>query len=215
MTSDGVTELIEKAESIVLFQVSNGLITLAQAEGIFDETRNARQELEANHGPAAARAALHAYATTVEILNRGRTRTRLLFLYGLHVWVFIALLAAVLIWLLYVRWLGNLSFVNIPGDVILWGGLGGCAYSIYYMRRNVFQYQLSKYYTVYWFVYPVAGIIFGLGTAAAFATGALALSATPSYTWFAGVSFLAGLLQQWAIGTLQDIANAIHEPKSP
>ena len=114
MTSDDVNQAVGDTETIVIFQVSNGLLALTDAEAILGMTHTARAELEANRENDAQRTALVAYAKVLAALNTKDLKTRLLFLYGLHVWLFLAFLAAVLILLLYSRSLATFSFVTIP-----------------------------------------------------------------------------------------------------
>ena len=64
-------------------------------------------------------------------------------------------------------------------------------------------------------VYPVTGMFFGFAAGLAAMVGLIAIRGVPtSPDSYYVVAFLAGMFQQWIIGTLGDVANAIHTPKS-
>ncbi len=105
-------------------------------------------------------------------------------------------------------------FEDVSADVIAWGSLGGYAYSIYFLRKAIYEYQLSKHYAVYWFAYPIAGMIFGFALAAVFAAGFLSLQAKPSYAVYAGIAFVAGNVPGMGSWNLSGTwLTLFHEPK--
>jgi hypothetical protein len=94
-------------------------------------------------------------------------------------------------------------------NTLWWGGIGASIYSLYYLRKNIYENQFSKYYGVYYIVYPIAGLGFGIGLSAILASGFIALNAYPSDIVFYGTAFLGGLLQNWALSTLYDISQSL------
>ena len=203
---------INHVQDILAFQASNGLLTRDEAESIQGNIEQAMVQLHSD--PTKANTlARNSFYELVDKLNAKPRRLRLTYMYGLHIWVFLIALAVVLLFILVKQMLNFSIFQDIPMDIIVWGGLGGCGYSIYHLRQNVYEYELSKYYAVYWFIYPVAGMIFGLAVAFIVSSGLLSIQAKPSYAVYATIAFLSGTFQEWIISTLKDIAEAIHKPK--
>jgi hypothetical protein len=209
---DQVQVTIDHVQEILQFQASNGLVTIAEAESIQSKLEQAIAQLasDANKANTLAQGSLF---ELVDKLNAKPRRLRLIYMYGLHIWGALIALTAILLVVLAKQTLNFSIFQEIPMDTIAWGGLGGCAYSIYHLRQNVYEFKLSKYYAVYWFVYPLAGMIFGLAISFIVASGLLSLQAKPSYAVYATIAFLAGTFQEWIISTLKDVAEAIHKTK--
>ena len=209
-----VESYIGYVQDIIGFQANNGLLTKAEADQLQKELDDASTSLGTD--PIAANStARRAFYELVDRLNAKPRSARLIYMYGLHIWIFLILLTLVLFILLLKQTLNFSIFGDVPMDAIVWGGLGGCGYSIFHLRKNVYGFELSKYYAVYWFVYPVAGMIFGLAITFAVSSGLLSLQAKPSYGVYATIAFLGGTFQQWVLGTLKDIAESIHAPKGP
>jgi len=207
-----VNSFIDHVEGIVEFQSSNNLLTVDEAREIEQKLTTARATVAED--PIKANESAHeAYFTLMGYLNGRTRRPRYLYLYGVHVWAFLIALSITLLLIIASRKANFPIFEDVSADVIAWGGLGGCAHAIYFLRKSIYEYQLSKHYVVYWFAYPIAGMIFGFALAAVFAAGFLSLQAKPSYAVYAGIAFVAGMFQEWVVGTLGDIANSIHEPK--
>ncbi len=204
---DRITHL----QDVVGFQSNNGLLSKDEAVQLLTDLKDAADQL--NQG-AILDADLKSRTILVDLMsklgNKSR-KLRFLYLWGIHVWVFLVILSILLLTLLVTRILSQPIFAGISGDSIAWGGIGATAYSVYFTRMSIYQIQFSKYYAVYWFVYPVAGMVFGFAVAFVVAAGLLPLGANPSYAFYASVAFLAGLLQEWAVGTFRDIANAVHK----
>ncbi|RMF30886.1 MAG: hypothetical protein D6752_03245, partial [Candidatus Nitrosothermus koennekii] len=78
----------------------------------------------------------------------------------------------------------------------------------------IYTFEFSKYYAIYWFAYPIAGMIFGLSVVLMFFAGLFQLQAEATYSMYASIAFLAGMFQHWIVSTLRDIANAIHKPSN-
>ena len=209
-----INSFIDYVECVVEFQNSNQLLTKDQAVEI--EQKLATAGAMVAQDPTKANESAHeAYFTLMGYLNGGKKRSRYLYLYGVHIWAYLIGLSILLLVIIVGQWVSFSIFQDVRADVIAWAGLGGCAYSIYFLRKSIYKYQLSKYYAIYWFAYPIAGMIFGLALATAFAAGFLSLQAKPTYAVYAVIAFLAGMFQEWVVGTLQDIANSIHAPKKP
>jgi len=203
---------IDHVECIVEFQSGNQLLTPDQAVEIEKKLTTARAMVAQD--PIKANESAHkAYFTLMGYLNGGKKQLKYLYLYGAHVWAFLIALSITLLLIIASQTANFTILQDVSADVIAWAGLGGCAYSIYFLRKSIYEYQLSKHYAIYWFAYPIAGMIFGLALATAFAAGFLSLQAKPSYVVYTGIAFLAGMFQEWVVGTLKDIANSIHEPK--
>jgi hypothetical protein len=205
-----VGSFISHVQEILAFQASNGLLTKEEAEPIQGNIEQALAQLHSN--PTRANTlARNSFYELVGKLNAKPRRFRLAYMYGLHIWVFLIVLTVALLFILARQVLNFSIFQDIPMDIIAWGGLGGCGYSIYHLRQNVYEFKLSKYYAVYWFIYPLAGMIFGLAIAFIVSSGLLSIQAKPSYAVYASIAFLSGTFQQWIISTLKDIAEAIHK----
>ena len=227
-----ITQL-EMLRSIIFFQTSNGIlseddINNANINNIIAEAYKA---LESNDMVTASEKSGEAHIKLYSLLNKKRLRERLFHLYGFPVLVFLVLFIVFLMMEVVVDFPFNLSGIRIlvfqveraggeivekglSGKVIWWGGLGAAAYAIYHLRRNIFQFQLSKYYQVYYAAYCLAGLAFGTGAAAILAAGLLTVAAAPNEAVFFSIAFLAGLLQHWALSLLYSIAESIHKPRT-
>ena len=133
---------IDHVEAIIDFQANNGLLTKSEAEGLQKQLDDASTKL-ADDLFAANGSARRTFFDLVEKVNSKPRRARLLYMYGLHIWVFLVSLVGVLFILLLLQTLNFSIFGGIPMDVIIWGGLGATAYSIFHLRKIVFEFQLS------------------------------------------------------------------------
>lgn len=222
VTAEEVESRLGWVVGTVQFQQANGLVTEAQAMAIVAKINDAESKLSTNPPdlPGAIHAARDARVLLLGAINSpdNTAMAKFLFLYGGHAWIVIVGAALVLIALL-LKGVTNFSVltlesgqstVTISADVVAWGGLGGCAFAIYYLRQTIYEMQLSKFYALYYMVYPLAGSVFGLAIVVLIAGGLLAVEAAPGYALFAGAAFLAGMLQEWAVKTFRDVAEAIH-----
>jgi hypothetical protein len=207
-------DYIGRLLSIIDFQAGNGLLTADEAKHLQHMLSGATAALSEKKEDRAQILAHGVFIDLIERLNNKPLNRRLCYLWGAHIWAFLVALSVVLILLIVQGTLTKPVLLDVPGEIVAWGGLGGCAYAIYYVRKSVYQFLLSKYYAVYWFVYPFAGMIFGMGTVLLVTSGLIALQAKPSYLVYASLAFLGGMFQQWAIQTLSDVAHAIHPPKA-
>src|SRR2546426_11932034 len=225
-TEAELTDLRERISwitGVLEIQQGNGLVTTKAAADIVAKVIDAQSKLDSDF-PAANQAAYEAQIMLIDVINShyGARWQWLLYLYGLHVWVVLGASALLLLGFIYTgltrfnlfTFASGTSTVDISADVIVWGGLGGCAFAIFHLRNDIYKLQLSRYYAVYYMVYPVAGTIFGLALVVMMAGGLLVVDATPGYALFAAVTFIAGLLQQWALKVLVDLAEAIHSSQS-
>ena len=184
-----VEDYIEHVQNIVDFQVSNGMLTKTEADQIQKQLSTA-SSLTTTNLFTANETAHKAFSELVESVNAKPRGSRLFYMYGLHIWAFILILVAVLLFLLVRQTLGSTMVGGVPMDSLIWGGLGGCGYTIYHLRNNVYEYQLSKYYAIYWFFYPIAGMIFGLAITFVVSSGLFSHQAKPSYSVYATIAHL-------------------------
>ena len=204
-----ILDYIKYVQSLVDFQVTNSLLTLTESDEIRKKLYSAQSNLQKNN-PLADQEAHEAYAKFQNYIDNKGIK-RFWFLYATHIWVYLIGLTVALFWIIASALLNFEVIPNLSFSVIAWGGLGGIAYSIFYLRKSIYEYHLSKYYATYWFAYPIAGMIFGLAITAAISAGLLAFDAKPAAGFFESIAFLAGMFQQWALSVLNDVANAIHK----
>lgn len=214
MNKDSVYKYVDKLDSITDFQVLNGLILIDEAKTIRARLKECRVLAE-NDEVTATERAHSTFDIMIGMLGKKPLRTRLLYIYGVHIWFATLVLSVVLLSLLLAGYLATPILGNYYPATLAWGGLGGSAYTIFYLRKNVWEYTLSKVYAVYWLVYPLAGMFFGFAAGLAVMIGLVAIKGVPAspdtYYLFA---FLAGMFQHWITGTLRDIANVIHTPSN-
>jgi len=195
----------------VNFQVDNGLLTDLQSTALHQTIKDARIQLPTDLIEADRLAGV-AWATFSQIINTAKLKEKLFTLYGIHVWIFLGSVGVLSILSIVYGWLNFPIQSDISANVTSWACLGGTAYSIFHLRKNIYQRQLSKYYSIYWTVYPFAGVLFGLVTVFLLNAGLLQIKVTINPSVYVIVAFLGGMFQQWAIGTLKDIAYSIHKP---
>lgn len=213
-TKDKILDYIDTLQSIVDFQTNNGILDELEAEKFFDDLKKAKDELKTSETESEKLSHM-VFSRIVGTMNKKKLGIRLRYIYGIHIWIFLSVFSLGLITLILKNMINYPLVEGVSADVIVWGGLGGCAYAFYHLRKNVYTLQLSKYYSVYWIVYPVAGMIFGLGVVFVVNAGFIQLDAKATYSIYATISFIAGMLQEWSIATIKDIAYSIHAPKGP
>src|SRR3989442_3451860 len=217
MTSDEIQAYLDQLDSILDYQTSNGLLSDTEAAQHQKVIHEARVKLSANATLEADNLAHQANHSISSALNTKPLKLRCLYLYALPVWIYLAGLFSLFIFVILRQILNFSLAAGIPAEVAIWGGFGGCVFSVYYLRENVYQMLFSKYYAIYYVLYPIAGTIFGLAIAFVFAGGFISLDPNIklSYAVYATIAILAGMFQQWVVSTLQDIAQAIHRTNGP
>ena len=208
-----VEAYIDGLESIIDFQVENGLVTVIESRGLRTSLENARNLLEDDPNQA-NRIAHTTFDDYTEIIRNKSLRKKSVYLYGIHLWIYLSIISLISIVVIVKGILDFELFENVSANIIAWSCLGGCAYSIYYVRKNIYQRQLSKYYSIYWMIYPLAGILFGLGIVYMVNAGLIQLEANTPATIYIAIAFLSGMFQEWAIGTFRDLADSLHKPKT-
>jgi hypothetical protein len=207
-----IREKIEDILSIVRFQVLNGMLDKEDWNDMIQKLDAIKGKLDNNSDFSNLAGRLDGLKLELyNKLNSKSLKERLLYLYAIHVWLFLILGILVALGFLIDGYLRNLIVGGVSADVVLWGFLGGCAYSIYYLRKNIWQLQFSKYYAIYYITYTFAGAAFGFGVAILVAAGLVSLQSKPSYAVYAGISFISGSLQSWVMSLIQTIAQAIHK----
>jgi predicted Zn-ribbon and HTH transcriptional regulator len=214
MRKEDIESYLDTVQSILSFQVTNGLISEGDAKEILDLIKQSRQKLEKEKNEDLSEAeakAREAYVKLMTKINAASRCARLKYMYALHIWVGLFLITLLLFFLLFSKKLDYPIFADIPADVTLWGALGGVSHSIFYLRKNVYELRFSKYYGIYWIAYPMAAAIFGLAVVTIIAAGLLSINAKPSYGVYATLAYLSGVFQEWFLKTLKDIAESIHK----
>ena len=209
-----IREGIENYLSIVRFQTLNGILNKNDSCSIVERLYQIKNELEHTSNIDVNSLEDQLDKMRCEIyhkINSNPLKVRLLYLYAIHVWLFLILGILIDLALLLYGYLTNLIVGGVTADVVLWGFLGGCAYSMFYLRKNVYSLQFSKYYAIYYITYPFVGAAFGFGIAILFSAGLVSLQAKPSYALYSGISFISGALQAWVMSLIQTIAQAIHK----
>jgi predicted Zn-ribbon and HTH transcriptional regulator len=214
MRKEDIESYLDTVQSILSFQVTNGLISEGDAKEILDLIKQIRQKLEKEKNEDLSEAeakAREAYVKLMTKINAASRCARLKYMYALHIWVGLFLITLLLFFLLFSKKLDYPIFADIPADVTLWGALGGVSHSIFYLRKNVYELRFSKYYGIYWIAYPMAAAIFGLAVVTIIAAGLLSINAKPGYGVYATLAYLSGVFQEWFLKTLKDIADSIHK----
>jgi hypothetical protein len=214
MKRENIASYLGDVVSILSFQVTNGLISEEDAKEILDLIRQSREILDKEkngHLIEAEVKAREAYIKLISKINRTSRYARLQYMYALHVWIALFLITLLLFFLLFSKRLDYPIFADIPANVTLWGALGGVSYSIFYLRKNVYELRFSKYYGIYWIAYPMAAAIFGLAVVTIVAAGLLSIDAKPSYGVYATLAYLSGVFQEWFLKTLKNIAESIYK----
>lgn len=216
MVIDSQEDLINQIENLVTkidVQCNNGLIDSAKAKNWLNELEDASCELEKDPKKC-SKVISRIRCEFFDELNNQPLKVRLKYLYAIYVWIFLSSLFLILISLIILRILNEfILFANISTEVVAYGGLGACVYSMYYLRKNIYTLTFVKYHTFYWFAYPMAGMIFGLGIVFIAAAGLIQFNAEFPYAAYVSIAFLAGMFQEWIFETLRDIAYTIHKPK--
>ena len=206
-----VIDFIDHIQNILDYQTSNGLIKQSEAKDIQKGIEKATTMLKTDLIQATA-SAQNAYFDLVDKINsKENYRKRLIYMYGIHIWTYLIALTVALLIVIASQVLKFSLLSDVSADVIIWGGLGGCAFAFYHLRQSISQFKLSKYYSVFWILYPLAGMIFGLSIAIVISAGLLSLQAKPTYPVYSAIAFLAGTFQLWIFTTLKDIAESIHK----
>ncbi|MCI4352701.1 MAG: hypothetical protein L3K14_04855 [Thermoplasmata archaeon] len=207
---EDVEAYISKRESNVSFASLNGLLNEAETVKILGELTEARRKLAADDLIDANEQARLAFAEIGRAGDGKSLGSRLLYRYALHVWVIVVLQTLIFLVILLEGWWRDSFVTGISEDVVAWGGLGGAAFSIYWLRQTIYAFEYSKLYGVFWIVYPFLGAVFGLVIAVAAGSGLVSIGATPGYLVYATIAFLAGMFQAWLIDTLKSVSQAIH-----
>ncbi len=225
---DDIRKYVDSVEDFASYAAMSGLLTAAEANSIQATLQQALNILETppaktnqedlKSNPSITQKQLddaHALTTMawysfMGYVNSEPLTKRLLYEYGIQIWVPLIIFSVSLLFIILKGYV-SIQFDGISGDVILWGGLGGCVYSLYNLRDELYGRHLTKERTAYWLIYPFAGMIFGAAIAFIVASGLLSVQAKPSYAVYASIAFLAGLFQKWVFSTLQDVAEAIHK----
>lgn len=208
------TALIEKVESIIEFQVTNGLLEQKEAEELIALLSVARALLTTDAGRA-QELALRAYTSLMNVINSKPLKDRLKYMYAAPVWGYLSAVIAIALVLIGSGALAPYAIGGVPLDTVLWGLLGGCVYPAYHLRKNVYELSFSKYYAVYYLVYPLVGAVFGVVISLIFAAGLLSMQGKPTYAFYASLAFIAGMFQHWVVSLLYDIAEGIHKSQGP
>jgi hypothetical protein len=214
MRKENIESYLETVQSILSFQVTNGLISEGDAKEILDLIKQSRQKLEKEKNEDLSEAeakAREAYVKLMTKINQAGRCARLKYMYALHIWIALFLITLLLFFLLFSKKLDYPIFADIPANVTLWGGLGGVSHSIFYLRKNVYELRFSKYYGIYWIAYPMAAAIFGLAAVTIVAAGLISINAKTSYAVYATIAYLAGIFQDWALRILKNIAESIYK----
>jgi len=166
-----IREGIENYLSIVRFQTLNGILNKNDSCSIVERLYQIKNELEHTSNIDVNSLEDQLDKMRCEIyhkINSNPLKVRLLYLYAIHVWLFLILGILIDLALLLYGYLTNLIVGGVTADVVLWGFLGGCAYSMFYLRKNVHSLQFSKYHAIYYITYPFVGAAFGFGIAILF-----------------------------------------------
>ena len=214
VTEKETEQFLDQIQDAINFQVDNGLLTKDESHQLQAEIKNARDKLKSDLSES-SKLASNVWCDFVTTINScDKTLKRIFYLYGIPVWVVLGAAAIFSILSIVCGWLEFSIHQELPASVIAWSCLGGIGYSIYHLRKNIYQKQLTPSYSIYWIVYPLAAILFGLGITFLLHTGFIQIQAKPSYSMYMIVAFLGGMFQEWAIGTMKDIAHSIHKPSS-
>lgn len=204
-------KLLDDVYDAVNFQVDNGLLTETQSIALHKTIKDARDKISTDIQEA-DKLAGEAWSNFTQIINKSSRKQKFLYLYGIHIWLVLGSVGILSLLSIIYNWLDFPIQFDLSANVISWACLGGTTYSIYHLRKNVNQRQLSKYYSIYWIVYPLAAVLFGLGTVFLLNAGLIQIQAKLDASSYVIVAFLGGMFQEWAIGTMRDIAYAIHKP---
>lgn len=207
--------VIKEIHDIVQFCSFNGLLNYDDTYTILNLLVDAEGSLEGqSQSLADAKKKINeAYCRFTSGVNSANLRNRLLYMYALHVWLFLIVLTVLFALFLYSRILHEVIIGDsgVSMEVLVWGGFGGVSYSLFYLRKNVYSIQFSKLYAIYYLVYPFSGMLFGAAMVMVIEAGLLIVQAKLSYVVHAAVAFLAGLLQSWTLNTLKRISEAIQK----
>jgi len=205
--------------SATRFQATNGVLSKEEANTILDKIKCVKKSVK--NGACSESAMLELEKINVElhhILNNKPLKLRLIHIYGLP--ILIATLSHIVMSFLILTFdIYNLATKQIAGTGIrganfFWGGLGAAAYVIYYLRKNIYTYQLAKLYQLYYFAYIVAGMAFGLGLAIVINAGILTVEGRATENILYGVSFMGGLLQHWVLSLIKSLAERLHKSET-
>lgn len=211
-TQNEVEEYLDHLENVIDSQSDNGLLSKDTSESFHDQILVARGKLPRDI--TGATNDLHKIRIRIDDEINKNNSKKWIYLYGIHIWIILGVAGAIAITSLLKGWLNFPIYDDVSASIIAWSAIGGIAYTFYHLRRNIIEKQLTKYYTIYWLVYPFVGILFGLGAVFLLHAGFVQVEANPSYSVYVIISFLGGMFQEWIIGTMKDIAYAIHKPKS-
>lgn len=219
---------LKRLEGFLLFQSNNGLLDQNAVEEIRCKIQEAYSCIQnnASQGDISDKV-LDAYTIFYTRINAQPLMRRLKYLYAIHIFIYIIVL---FIFIFYniaydpfkladkaiVAWSINTNGQPIQNiikaNTVWWGGLGGIAYVLFYLRKNIYELQFSKYYAGYYIAYPISGMAFGLGISIVIGAGFITINAVPSDIVYFSIAFIGGLLQAWALSILNNIAQSIHKP---
>jgi hypothetical protein len=124
MRKENIESYLVTIQSILSFQVTNGLISEGDAKEILDLIKQSRQKLEKEKNEDLSEAeakAREAYVKLMTKINQAGRCARLKYMYALHIWIALFLITLLLFFLLFSKKLDYPIFADIPANVTLWG----------------------------------------------------------------------------------------------
>ena len=217
--NDRLSELCENIVSATQFQATNGVLSQAEANMILDKIKCIKKSVDNSYCFESAMLELRKVDVELHhILNTKPIKTRLIHIYGMPILLatlsYIVISFLILIFDFYNLATKQIAGTGIRGANFFWGGLGAAAYVIYYLRKNIYTYQLAKLYQLYYFAYIVAGMAFGLGLAIVTNAGILTVEGRATENILYGVSFMGGLLQHWVLSLIKSLAERLHKSET-
>jgi len=148
-----------------------------------------------------------------QMLHDLRFRTRLKYVYGVHVLAYLLFVLASLGWfsVAVLTHLGNIVFLGIPLQVMVAGAFGGVIQGLYWLWYNVNRSIYRNTWATWFFECPIMGALLRGAVYLAFLVGLVAttLGTTLTNPGLAYViAIVAGYNWDWAQRVLKKIADA-------